>query len=490
MRVLKRLKHVCSSWPLAGSLHALAFALVAAGVLAGCEPGTPVGNQLPETRISLDTIALSGPDRLNSVVELSWLGSDADGYVAAYELRVSGGDWTRTQRTDSTLVLAIPAGIDTADLAVEVRSIDNEGGVDPTPARLVVPIKNSPPSAEFLDGSFPESAVWNALTFQWTASDPDGASSITDVELRLNGGAWRPIDPNQKLVSLVLTNSGATELYYGSQELAAANWGYALDTSVANLIELRARDLAGSWSVADTAPLAQVKMPTADVLVVASHSAAADAAWAADLAALGVEFDILDLLSNSGLERPRSWNPGFRHTLRGYDALIVYSASSVMLDPQSGATKLPLAHMAPALQRFGEAGGKLLVSASFSSTSDLSDLVGTLPIDGLVTSSGQVRLVTDSAVVAQQTGYPNLKASNVLIGLTPMVSSADAEVLYRGQLTKLSGWQGDNLLGVLRRRQGAVQTVFLSFDLHRLDAQSGQLRRNLLQKVLIDEFGL
>jgi hypothetical protein len=180
-----------------------------------------VGNQLPETRISLDTIALSGPDRLNSVVELSWLGSDADGYVAAYELRVSGGDWTRTLRTDSTLVLAIPAGIDTADLAVEVRSIDNEGGVDPTPARLVVPIKNSPPSAEFLDGSFPESAVWNALTFQWTASDPDGASSITDVELRLNGGAWRPIEPYQKVVSLVLTKSGATELYYGSQVLAA-----------------------------------------------------------------------------------------------------------------------------------------------------------------------------------------------------------------------------------------------------------------------------
>jgi hypothetical protein len=332
--------------------------------------------------------------------------------------------------------------------------------------------------------------VWNAVTFQWTANDPDGSSSITDIELRLNGGAWRPIDPNQKLISLVLTATGATELYYGSQELAAANWGYALDTSVANLIEIRARDLAGSWSAADTAPATTVRMPTADVLVVASHSAAADIAWASDLAALGVEFDLIDLLSNSGIDRPRSWNPGFRHILRGYDALIVYSASSVMLDPQTGATKLPLAHMAPALQRFGEAGGKLLVSASFSATSDLSDLVGTLPIDGLVTSSGQVRLVTDSAVVAQQTGFPNLKASNVLIGLTPMVSSADAEVLYRGQLTKLSGWQGDNLLGVLRRRQGAVQTVFLSFDLHRLDAQSGQLRRNLLQKVLIDEFGL
>jgi len=471
-------------------LRAVGLVLAAGLALAACDRGMAVENQLPETRISLDTIALSGPDRLNSVVQLSWLGSDADGYVAAYELRVAGGEWRRSTRTDSTLVLAIPAGIDTADLAVEVRSIDNEGGVDPSPARLVVPIKNSPPSAEFLDASFPEAAVWNALTFQWIASDPDGASSITDVELRVNGGSWRPIDPNQKLVSLVLTASGATELYYGSQESAAANWGYALDTAGPTTLEVRARDLAGSWSAVDTAPAVTVRMPTANLLVVASHSGAADAAWTADLAALGVDYDVLDLLSNSGQDRPRSWNPGFRHTLRGYDALLVYSASSVMLDPQTGATKLPLAHMAPALQRFGEAGGKLLVSASFGATSDLSDLVGTLPIDGLVTSSGQVRLVTDSAVVAQQTGFPNLQASNVLIGLTPMVSSADAEVLYRGQLTKLSGWQGDNLLGVLRRRQGAVQTVFLSFDLHRLDAQGGLLRRNLLQKVLIDEFGL
>jgi hypothetical protein len=146
--------------------------------------------------------------------------------------------------------------------------------------------------------------------------------------------------------------------------------------------------------------------------------------------------------------------------------------------------------MAPAIQRFGEAGGRVLVSASFSSTSDLTDLVGTFPIDGLVASTGQVRLATDSALVAQQSGYPNLKSTNVLIGLTPMVASADAEVLYRGQLSKLSGWQGDNLMGVLRRKQGAVQSVFLSFDLHRLDGQNAQLRRDLLQKVLINEFGL
>jgi hypothetical protein len=146
--------------------------------------------------------------------------------------------------------------------------------------------------------------------------------------------------------------------------------------------------------------------------------------------------------------------------------------------------------MGPAVQRFSEAGGKIMVSTSFSSTSDLTDLVGTFPIDGLVASTGQVRLVMDSALVAQQVGFPNLKSSNILIGITPMVASADAEALYRGQLTKLSGWQGDNLMGALRRRQGAVQTVFLSFDLHRLDAQGGLLRRGLLQKVLINEFGL
>jgi hypothetical protein len=341
-----------------------------------------------------------------------------------------------------------------------------------------------------LGSSFPDAPVWNALTFQWNASDPDGAESITDVELRVNGGSWRPIDRNQKLVSLVLTANGSTSLYYGSQEVAAANWGYALDTAGPSTMEVRAKDLAGAWSEADTSVAVTVRMPRSSLLVVASHSGAADAAWADDLAALGLEYDLIDLLSNSGLERPRSWNPGFRHTLRGYEALVVYSASSVMLDPQTGLTKLPLAHMAPAVQRFSEAGGKVLVSTSLSSTSDLTDLVGTFPIDGLVASTGQVRLVMDSALVAQQVGFPNLKSSNILIGITPMVASADAEALYRGQLTKLSGWQGDNLMGALRRRQGAVQTVFLSFDLHRLDAQSGLLRRGLLQKVLINEFGL
>ncbi len=460
------------------------------GLALGCEPGVPVENQLPETRMSVDRIDLSGPDRLNSVVKLAWFGSDADGYVVAYELRVSDGPWVRTTQTDSTLVLGIPAGQDTADLVVEVRAIDHEGGTDPSPARLVVPIKNTPPSAEFTTSSFPDVPVWNAVTFQWFAEDPDGAGSITDVELRVNGGAWRPIDPNQKLVSLVLHASGATALYYGNQEASAANWGYALDTAGPRLIELRARDLAGAWSAPDTAPTVTVKMPQSRLLVVASHSAAADAAWSSDLAALGVDYDLLDLLSSSGAARPRSWNPGFRHTLRGYDAVVVYTASSVMLDPQTGLTKLPLAHMGPAIQRFGEGGGRVLVSASFSATSDLTDLVGTFPIDGLVTSTGQVRLVTDSALVAQQSGYPSLKSTNVLIGLTPMVASADAEVLYRGQLSKLSGWQGDNLMGVLRRKQGAVQSVFLSFDLHRLDGQNGQMRRDALQKILIDEFGL
>lgn len=477
-------------FPLPRPALRLAALSLSLGLALACEPGVPVENQLPETRMSVDRIDLSGPDRLNSVVKLAWFGSDADGYVVAYELRVGEGPWVRTTQTDSTLVLGIPAGQDTADLAVEVRAIDHEGGIDPSPARLVVPIKNTPPSAEFTTSSFPDVPVWNAVTFQWFAEDPDGAGSITDVELRVNGGAWRPIDPNQKLVSLVLHASGATALYYGNQEASAANWGYALDTAGPSLLEIRARDLAGAWSAPDTAPSVTVKMPQSKLLVVASHSAAADAAWSSDLAALGVDYDLLDLLSNSGAARPRSWNPGFRHTLRGYDAVVVYTASSVMLDPQTGLTKLPLAHMGPAIQRFGEAGGRVLVSASFSATSDLTDLVGTFPIDGLVTSTGQVRLVTDSALVAQQSGYPNLKSTNVLIGLTPMVASADAEVLYRGQLSKLSGWQGDNLMGVLRRKQGAVQSVFLSFDLHRLDGQNGQMRRDALQKILIDEFGL
>ena len=160
-------------------VHRRVQGLAAAGLLMlgiGCDRGQSVGNILPETRMSLDSINLSGEDRLNSVVKLSWFGSDADGYVVGYEVRVDEGPWVGTNRTDSTMVLAIPAGLDSADLAVEVRAIDNEGGVDASPARLIVPIKNSPPTAEFLGSSFPDAPVWNALTFQWNEHYRRGAS--------------------------------------------------------------------------------------------------------------------------------------------------------------------------------------------------------------------------------------------------------------------------------------------------------------------------
>ncbi len=50
-----------------------------------------------------------------------------------------------TLSSDTLILLPIERGSRTANVAFEVRAIDNEGIKDPTPARTVFPIQNSPP---------------------------------------------------------------------------------------------------------------------------------------------------------------------------------------------------------------------------------------------------------------------------------------------------------------------------------------------------------
>ena len=132
--------------------------------------------------------------------------------------------------------------------------------------------------------------------------------------------------------------------------------------------------------------------------------------------------------------------------------------------------------MALALQQYCTNEGKLLTTTAFGPSTDLSPYLGSFPMNGIVSSSGQVRLVPDSAIIPQVSGnYPDLNPSSILIGISPIIPSADAEPFYRAQLTKLSCWQGDNIVGVRRKYLGdpnKINEVFFSVELHRVAALS------------------
>lgn len=82
-------------------------------------------NQPPDTQI------LSGPNATTRIRDVTfvWQGSDPDGYVVSYDLRLDGGSWSSTTATSVSYT-----NLTSGNHTFEVRSRDNKGDVDPTPA--------------------------------------------------------------------------------------------------------------------------------------------------------------------------------------------------------------------------------------------------------------------------------------------------------------------------------------------------------------------
>ena len=460
-----------------------------------CDRGNSRKNIPPDTHLAIDAINLSGEDRLNSVVEMSWYGTDRDGYVIGYDISIDSINWTRTLNQDSTFRFSIPAGKDSSDITLKVRSIDNEGLHDPTPASLKIPLKNSPPIA--LVNKSTQSAGLNigVVTYNWEAKDPDGNKTISSAEIRFNKGSWRSIDPNQNQLTFVLNNdiSSITKasLFYGnsSQPSIVDIDGISLDS--ANFFQIRVSDIAGSTSIIDSASPVGIVRPSSNILFISGQTTTITTEYLGWLSEIPISIDLLDLNANNGESRPHYWNPTFRHIINQFPIVMAMTNSDNALDPLTGLTQPLLAHMALAFQQYCSIGGKLLTSTSFGPSTNLLPYLGSFPMNGIVSSTGQVRLIPDSAIISQVSGnYPDLHPSSILIGISPLNPSADAEPFYRAQLSKLSGWQGDNIVGVRRKYLGNpnnINEVFFSIELHRV-AGSDLAMKNLLEQILVYDF--
>ena len=152
--------------------------LLAIAVLAGCAKKkiTAIANLPPET-----TLFVQGAlDTVNHVVRIYWFGSDPDGDVAGYEVRLRTATdpdpaWVFTSRTDSTFTVFTPTGY-TAP-TIEVRAIDNMSTRDPTPASADFQFSNQAPTVRFTNRMAPSDETYPTVTLTWSANDPDGDAS-------------------------------------------------------------------------------------------------------------------------------------------------------------------------------------------------------------------------------------------------------------------------------------------------------------------------
>jgi hypothetical protein len=171
---------------------ALATLALAGALIAGCSPKKMLApNATPETTLFISFDASDTANTTNHVVHLYWFGSDVDGTVNAYDYRFvePGGPanppWSRTAKLDSVFTVQAPTG--SVMPTFEVRSVDNQGAVDPTPASQTFRFTNQAPTVTLLNAPALTESTYASMTLSWSAADIDGDPNQLQFRVWLNG---------------------------------------------------------------------------------------------------------------------------------------------------------------------------------------------------------------------------------------------------------------------------------------------------------------
>lgn len=190
----------------------------------------PVENLPPETYCFIahvDTV-----DTVPAKVELFWLGNDPDGEVVGYYYAIDGKDTTFTTSTSGVFTFKVEAGDTYAVHTFEVWAVDNEGTPDPTPARVTIPVRNTPPVAYFIQEKLPPDTTLSVATFYFGATDVDGDHTIIGFLYRLDVEAdtlWHYVPADSASVFLTNIPWGERTIY-----LAAIDESFAMSAIVSH----------------------------------------------------------------------------------------------------------------------------------------------------------------------------------------------------------------------------------------------------------------
>lgn len=171
----------------------LAAGALAALVVAGCsgktgfQPNTP-----PETTLFVQFDAADTVDHtVPYQAHLYWIGQDVDGFVSAFEIRFkdparpADTAWVRTTSTDSLIDVPTPNAVSTP--VFEVRAIDDDGDIDPTPARQQFSFSNEAPQIAITNKLTVADTSYASITLNWVAVDPDGDAGRLKIRVWLDG---------------------------------------------------------------------------------------------------------------------------------------------------------------------------------------------------------------------------------------------------------------------------------------------------------------
>jgi len=462
-------------------------------VSSGCDEGTPVENLAPDTRIFIESINLDEANSLNSVVRLHWFGEDQDGYVIGYEISQNGTDWTFTTSQDSVFQFTIPPGSADITIPFSVRALDNLNQVDLTPAKLDIPIRNTPPTISLDTLKIIPDTVSVVFSTLWNVEDLDGNATLDSVFIKVNEGPWLGLSPRQNLLTIIPlapeeTGTQEAQIYPGASSEPLPILLNGLEVGGSNQIFVKAKDIAGSESEVDTSRSFFLRPQQSDLLVIDSHGTnEPDEIYFPILNRVYPGYDYLDLIA----ETPPFWDLTFLLFINLYDKVFWYSDDAL---PQDQGLQMYLEAAAGSIQQYLNQGGKIWVTAKFASpftdpeTANQSTIFDYSPMDSLSTSTGQARIPTDSMALPLDAAYPILKSGSFITGADPFYPKNQEEVLYDVQLIKAGGWVGPPTIAAQSVfTNGQPNQIFFSVELHKLNGDAQALER-LFDLVLNEVF--
>ena len=190
-------------------------------------------NETPTPNMVWDTLTQAFTTITTSKQQLHWWGEDADGDVVGYYYKWNvDSAWSFT--TTEAGLFYVPIRSDLDVFWFEIKALDNDSLVDATPAKIVLPIRNSKPSINFRFRSNPfiadiggdTSFTFPTRTFVWDVLDQDGVETITDVYYALDDTCttcWTQLSA-AAYSSITLTDleSGYHTFYLKARDIAGA----------------------------------------------------------------------------------------------------------------------------------------------------------------------------------------------------------------------------------------------------------------------------
>lgn len=480
----------------------------------------PAGNNPPETSIALfpDSTIAPQPSRL----KVAWWGDDSDGLIVGFYYTWDGITWTFTDENEILFSLQIGAGDTT--YAFKVSSADNGGNgiydnrvfqngidfgpepfidsnsdsvynngekffdiglVDPTPATLDFPLKNTAPTIEWNSLSTIPAISFPVMSFGWNVDDLDGLSTILKINIALNDTT----DPN----NIVALDGSVRTITLRTKEFNSSNPKMeilieGIETNIFyeklpglkfddyNKFYVQAVDISGATSqfisLPDTGKTWFVKKPKGEILIMDDYSTSDGAAafYDAMMDSLGLtgKYDVYDYLN----QKPPYTNVTFLQTLKLFKYVLWYSDNNPSLD---------LA--ASSVQTFIDAGGKIAFSMQFPQTVDPVLLQGFLPIntDTIYTRTSLLPNTIISADTADP-AYPQLTTITSLFRIKSFYLNPNGAI-------PIYYFPNNEMRGFIGFFNNTKSLFFYGLPLSKSNGGSANVK-SLLSKVFFEDFGV